>query len=112
MSFGDAIKVCLTKYVDFNGRASRSELWWFFLFSCLAAFVAAILDETLLLLVYLGLLLPTLAVEVRRLHDLNKSGWWILLAFVPIGNIVVFVWFCMRGTVGDNRFGPDTVVAK
>lgn len=112
MSFVDAIKTCLSKYADFKGRASRSEMWFFFLFYILAAVVASVVSEALAALVYLGLLLPTLAVEIRRLHDLDKSGWWILLAFVPIGNIVVFVWFCMRGTVGDNRFGADTVVAK
>lgn len=58
-------------------------------------------------LVGLALLLPSLAVGVRRFHDMNRTGWWLLLAFTGIGTIIVFFWFMVKGTVGPNRFGPD-----
>ena len=90
MSFIESVETCLKKYADFNGRASRSEYWWFFLFNFLIITVGSIADAILLgtepgstgiiqILVSLGLLLPGLAVGARRLHDINKSGWWQLL---------------------------------
>ena len=90
MSCIESVETCLKKYADFNGRASRSEYWWFFLFNFLIVTVGAIADTILLgtassdagiiqILVSLGLLLPGLAVGARRLHDINKSGWWQLL---------------------------------
>ena len=73
--------------------------------------VVSILDTTnglIVILVYLGLLIPMLSVQVRRLHDINRSGWWILIAFVPlVGAILLLVWHCSKGTQGDNRFGID-----
>lgn len=82
MNFTDAIKVCFSKYVDFNGRASRSEYWWFFLFCFLCSIVLGVVSETLSTIFSLATLLPTFAVGARRLHDINKSGWlqliWIL----------------------------------
>jgi uncharacterized membrane protein YhaH (DUF805 family) len=62
-------------------------------------------------LVGLGLLLPNIAVSIRRLHDLDRTGWWFLLVITVIGTIVLFVWSCMRGTIGPNRFGPDPLAA-
>ena len=90
MSFVQSVETCLKKYADFSGRASRSEYWWFFLFNILMGAVGSIADRILLgtepdstgiitTLVALGLLLPSLAVGARRLHDINKSGWWQLL---------------------------------
>ena len=90
MSFVQSVETCLKKYADFSGRASRSEYWWFFLFNFLMSTVGSIADRILLgtepdstgiiaTLVTLGLLLPSLAVGARRLHDINKSGWWQLL---------------------------------
>ncbi|MBK15379.1 MAG: DUF805 domain-containing protein [Chloroflexi bacterium] len=90
MSFVQSVETCLKKYADFSGRASRSEYWWFFLFNILMGAVGSIADIILLgeevgstgiiqSLVTLGLLLPGLAVGARRLHDINKSGWWQLL---------------------------------
>jgi len=107
MKFEESIKVCFSKYSDFNGRASRSELWWFNLFFGVVLNLVALINIFLMIVVYLGFLLPLIAVCIRRLHDLDKSGWWYLLAIVPIANILLLVWFCMRGTVGDNRFGSD-----
>jgi uncharacterized membrane protein YhaH (DUF805 family) len=103
--FVDAIKVCLQKYADFNGRATRPEYWWFVLFNFvlgLVLFWAPILS----IIVSLALLLPSVAVAIRRLHDIDKSGWWLLLVFVPlIGLIALIIFFCQRGTEGRNRFG-------
>jgi uncharacterized membrane protein YhaH (DUF805 family) len=112
MGFGEAISSVLGKYVGFSGRAPRSEYWYWILFYVIVLVVAIVIDKILgfpivQAIVSLGLLLPSLAVAIRRLHDLDRSGWWMLLCFVPIANIVLIVWFCMRGTMGPNRFGPD-----
>ena len=111
MNFIDAIKAGFSGYFDFRGRSSRSEYWWFLLFVMVVNLVVSILDTTnglIVILVYLGLLIPMLSVQVRRLHDINRSGWWILIAFVPlVGAILLIVWHCSKGTQGDNRFGMD-----
>lgn len=91
MSFGKSISTCFSKYVTFSGRASRSEYWWFALFNFLVSFVAGFLDEAIgvsviSVIVSLALLLPGLAVAVRRCHDSNHSGWWLLC---PIYNLVL-----------------------
>ncbi len=105
VSFVDAVKICLTKYIDFSGRASRSEFWWFFLF-CVVANVLTGWIQYVGPLVSLALLLPSIAVGVRRLHDTDRAGWWYLLVFVPlIGFIVLIVFWCQQGTQGRNRFG-------
>jgi uncharacterized membrane protein YhaH (DUF805 family) len=66
------------------------------------------------IIVVLGLLLPSLTLSFRRLHDRNKSAWWLLLCLIPlIGAIIIFIWtYCLRGTMGDNRFGPDPLARK
>ena len=107
MTFTESIQTCLNKYANFNGRASRSELWWFDLFFCLVIIVAGMINEDLVWLAYLILFLPLIAVCIRRLHDKDKSGWWYLLGLGPLAGIVLLVWFCQRGTVGSNRFGAD-----
>ena len=109
MSFVDAINSCFRQYVGFSGRASRSEFWWFMLFGFLVGAAASIVDprNTIGGLISLALLLPTLAVSARRLHDTGRSGWWLLIALVPIaGLIVLIVFFVMRGDPGVNRHGP------
>jgi uncharacterized membrane protein YhaH (DUF805 family) len=118
VNFPTAVKLCLSKYVSFRGRAPRSEFWYFQLFACLvfAAFVALLLvaPETsravgiASCLTCVALFLPGLAVGVRRLQDRNRSKWHFFWFCVPyVGGLVVFIWFCMPGSVGDNRFGPD-----
>ena len=118
-TFGGSISMCFSKYVDFQGRAPRAEYWWFALFTVLVNVVFSILARVLgseaieLLggLVSIALFLPTLAVGVRRLHDTDRSGWWLLLELVPlVGWIFLLVWFCSRGTRGDNRFGAENGV--
>lgn len=112
MSFTEAIRSCFRQYVGFSGRAPRSEFWYFQLFAVLLGIGAAILDPTGVIgaLVSLALLLPSLAVSVRRLHDTNRSGWWILIALIPlIGIIILIVWWVSQGERQANRFGSPPV---
>ncbi|MDZ5663501.1 DUF805 domain-containing protein [Nocardioides sp. S-58] len=119
MDFMTAVRTCLSKYVDFSGRARRSEYWYFALFNFLVGIVTSILDAILgtgyddstgglfNTLGALALLLPSLAVGVRRLHDTGRSGWWILLGLIPlIGWIILIVWFC-TDSKPDNQWGPN-----
>jgi uncharacterized membrane protein YhaH (DUF805 family) len=122
MSFQDAVKTVFSKYATFSGRARRSEYWWFVLFAVLVQFVTYIIDFVLFgggrtpitTIASLAMLLPGLAVTVRRLHDIDKSGWWIFLDLVPfVGAIVLIVWFCGEGTPGPNKFGePQSALAS
>jgi len=117
MGFGEAIGACLSKYATFSGRARRSEYWFFVLFQVLANIVANIVDHAidanlLSILVDLVLILPSLAVAVRRLHDIDKSGWWLLVGLIPlVGWVFIIIWACTKGTLGPNRFGPDPLPA-
>jgi uncharacterized membrane protein YhaH (DUF805 family) len=103
----------LRQYVDFAGRARRKEYWMFTLVNVIIALVLAILDNVLttgiLGLVYsLAVLLPSLAVGVRRLHDTGRSGWWLLISLIPlIGAIVLVVFFATDGEPQPNAYGPD-----
>ena len=113
MSFVDAIKICFTKYVDFNGRARRSEYWYWTVFNIVLSTVAgAIANVTgataISTIVSLALLLPSLAVAVRRLHDIGKSWAYILFGLIPlVGWIILLVWYAKEGDAGDNAFGSD-----
>lgn len=128
MDFSTAVrKVLQENYANFQGRAPRSEYWWFFLFviiadiaiSILAAILGAVLGDTgamigsLISIVFaLAIIVPALAVTVRRLHDLDRSGWWIFISLVPIiGPILLIIWYCTKGSVGQNRFGNDPLGA-
>jgi uncharacterized membrane protein YhaH (DUF805 family) len=100
----------LKKYAEFTGRASRAEYWLFFLFNFIVTLVASLVGgESLLLpLVWLGLFIPNIAVGVRRLHDINMSGWWLLINLIPFLGALVFLVFCLiPGTVGENSYGDD-----
>ena len=112
MNFVDAIKSGFNNYVTFSGRAARSEFWFWMLFSFVANIAAGIVDAVIGLgfvglVVSLALLLPGLAVSARRLHDLDRTGWWLLIGLTIIGIILLLVWDCMKGTTGPNRFGAD-----
>jgi len=134
MGFKEAIDSVLKQnYANFQGRAARSEYWFFALF---VGIIAVVLTGLLMLgmnfqtgeitglgyviiailvVFYLGVLIPSIAVAVRRLHDRNMSGWWylgfIVLSAIPfvgiVASIAMLVIFCLKGTDGDNRFGPD-----
>lgn len=112
MGFADAIKSGFNKYVTFEGRAARWEFWYWMLFAFIANIVAGIVDDVLGLglvglLVSLALLLPGIAVSVRRLHDIDRTGWWVLISLTIIGIVLLIVWNCTKGTTGPNRFGAD-----
>ena len=116
MTFTDAVRICFQKYVSIEGRARRSEYWWFFLFMILMSFVLSTVDSiifgpdfgVLAPLFGLGVLLPAICVAVRRLHDRDMTGWWVLLYFIPLfGSLILLVLYALPGTDGPNRFGPD-----
>lgn len=110
----------LQKYGVFSGRARRAEYWYFILFYLIVVSALEIITLPLAghgpnkLLTFLsavvvfGLVLPGLAVTVRRLHDTDRSGWWFLITFIPVvGSVILLVFLIGKGTVGDNRYGPD-----
>ena len=107
MNFGQAISVCLGKYVDFSGRAARPEFWWFFLFQILVSIVASFLGDMVSSLVSLALLLPALAVGARRLHDIGKSGWWQLIMLTVIGLLVLIYWWVQPSSEGSNQHDKE-----
>ena len=122
MSFVDAIKSGFSKYVTFSGRAYRSEYWYWVLFVVIASLVALTLDSAILGyspsgaspitgIFDLVTFLTSLALAARRLHDMDRTAWWLLIAFTGIGSILLIIWFCFRGTQGPNRFGPDLTPA-
>lgn len=101
-------------YADFSGRANRKQFWLYALWLCVVYIVIGILSSALgekagtvlSALVGLALLVPNLALTVRRLHDTDRSGWWILITFLPlIGGLILFVFELLPGTPGENRFG-------
>ena len=109
MDMSQSIKTCFAKYIEFNGRASRSEYWWFFLFVFLMGFASSFFGQTTNAIVSLLLLLPYLAVLIRRLHDINRTGWWVLIGFVPLIGFIVLVCFAvMEGSKEENIYGAPT----
>ena len=110
MNFVDAIKTCLSKYATFQGQASRSEFWWFFLFQILVSLAALMVSERFGNLVNLALLLPALAVGTRRLHDIGRSGWWQLLMLTGIGILVLLYWWVQPSRSG-NDYAPTEYAA-
>lgn len=101
----------LKHYVDFEGRVGRQEFWMFVLFSILIQVALDIVGLDLIAsLVSLLILLPSLAIGARRLHDIGKSGWWQLLGFIPvIGWIILIVWLAQKTDVADNQYGKPAV---
>ncbi len=106
-------KVVLENYVNFTGRARRAEFWWYFLANVIISIVLNVIDLAigfqLLTLIYsLAVLLPGIAVGIRRLHDTGKSGWWLLIALIPlVGIIVLIVFWATDGEPGPNQYGPS-----
>jgi uncharacterized membrane protein YhaH (DUF805 family) len=108
------IDVVTKKYATFTGRAHRTEYWMFVLVYIVIAIVVSVVDGILKTggilggLLGLALLVPSIAVAVRRLHDTSRTGWWVLIALVPvIGFIVALVFMCLDGTPGSNEYGPN-----
>lgn len=121
MNFINAVKSYFVRWNDFKTRSSRSEYWWATLFSTLVNLVSQLVNEAitsnpsalsltiaiLVLILLIFMMIASLALVIRRLHDLDKSGWWYLLIFTIIGIIPLIIWFCSKGTEGQNRFGEN-----
>ncbi len=106
MTFADSIKLCFSKYADFNGRAKRPEFWWFVLFIFLVSMGPGIASDILSGIFGLATLVPSLAAGARRLHDTNRSGWFQLIGIIPvIGWIILIVFLAQEGESADNEYG-------
>ena len=123
MDFQTSIKICFNKFAVFSGRASRSEFWFFVLFGFLGGIIAAIIDVMILgypfeengpinLIFSVALIVPSISVAARRLHDINKSGWWQLLWVTIIGGILLIIWHATEGDNKKNKFGPPIKFKK
>ncbi len=125
MSFGQAVSSFFSNYANFQGRTRRSGYWWVVLFLVVISAVLWFVDLQLFaglwpqdlldqgsgpisIVFGLAIIVPVIALGVRRLHDTNRSGWWVLLGFIPlIGSIVLFVFYVLDSTPGDNQYGPN-----
>jgi len=127
MSFTEAIQAVWSKYAILQGRATRPEFWWWALFVMLLNVATGIIDRTIIgpalgfgmhdmtagqplsLIVALVMIIPGLCVTVRRFHDIDRSGWWLLIIFIPIIGVLVYLfWVTRPSTDGDNRFRPPS----
>ena len=113
MTFAEAVRSGFDHYVKFDGRASRPAFWWWFLFGVLVGIGASIIDAifgsfgVVSGLAALALLLPNLSVAIRRIHDTDHSGWWILIGLIPIiGFIVLLIFYLRESDPGENQYGP------
>lgn len=111
MNFTTAVKTVFRKYVDWNGRASRSEYWWWALFSVIVSLITQFIDGAAGIIALnplwsLVTLLPSIFVATRRLHDHGRSGWWQLIALTGIGIFVLLYWYIIEGNKGENAYGP------
>ncbi|NDY55401.1 DUF805 domain-containing protein [Desulfovibrio sulfodismutans] len=117
MDFMTSLSTCLRKYATFSGRASRAEFWYFTLAVWLLSILAMVLDQALfgsgstensimpLTSVFqVVVFLPVLSVSVRRLHDVNRSGWWYLIALTGVGFLLLLYWFVKKGADGENAY--------
>tara|TARA_B100001996_G_scaffold222294_1_gene170927 strand:+ start:116 stop:487 length:372 start_codon:yes stop_codon:yes gene_type:complete len=116
MDFQTSIKTCFNKYTVFSGRASRSEFWYFALFGFLGSLIASVLDVMILgyswesygplyIIFEIVIFIPSISVGARRLHDIDRSGWWQLIAITIIGIILLIVWWATKGTNKKNKHG-------
>ena len=124
MDLQTSIKTCFNKYADFSGRALRSEFWFFCLFTFLGGIITVIIDVIILgysvesygpinLIFSVGVLLPSFAVTTRRLHDINRSGWWQLLYITIIGIVLLVIWCATEGENKKNKYGsPIKIKSK
>lgn len=123
VSFSQAVRMAFDSYCRFQGRSSRSEYWWWVLFTFILGSALSLLELLLGFsptaaqatngLLSLALLLPGLGLSVRRLHDINKSGWWILLGLIPVvGAIVLIIWFAQNSQMQENQYGPVPNMAR
>jgi uncharacterized membrane protein YhaH (DUF805 family) len=109
MNFQESVRVCLTKYAVFEGRATRSEYWWFFLFIVVVGLAISMLSATLSGLFSLATVLPSIAAATRRLHDTNRSGWWQLIVLLPVVGLIVLIVFLAQE--GKSSTAPSGSIA-
>jgi uncharacterized membrane protein YhaH (DUF805 family) len=108
MNLLQAVISCLQKYIGFGGRASRAEYWWYMLFYIVLSIVAQLINDKLASVVYFSLMLPTVAVGMRRLHDIGKSGWYMLIWLVAvIGWVIMIYWAVQPGQPNTNQYGQE-----
>lgn len=127
INFGKAISICFQKFAQFSGRATKSEFWYFYLFCMLPGilgwllklaleeyyhlfgdyFYISIIIDVFILIINFILFIPVLSVSIRRLHDINKSGWNILWILLPFIGIIILLIFWLKGSDGDNQYGPS-----
>ena len=117
VSFATAVQLGFSRFLDFRGRSTRAEYWWFSLFIVIGSVITSLVDGILgtggpnggLIEVLFSLitLIPSLSLGVRRLHDINRTGWWLLIYFTIVGIILVIVWAIKQGDEGLNRYGTD-----
>ncbi len=113
MNIMQAVSSVYRQYVGFSGRASRSEFWWFWLFYVIVYIVLSVIGgygsstaTALVGLFAIGSLLPSLAVAARRLHDIGRSGWWLLIGIIPIVDLVLLWWYIQPSNAEANKYGP------
>ena len=116
MTFSESVSTCFSKYFVFKGRASRSEYWWFQLIVT-PSFVISDFTETDISYLFLGIalvtLIPAISVGVRRLHDTNRSGFFLLIGFIPfIGGLILLFFLIPEGTKGKNKYGANPLVKR
>jgi len=108
MNFIESIQTCYKKFFDFSGRASKSEYWWFQLYNAIIYVLSFVFQGDLVLLLSILIivnLIPVYAVGVRRIHDSDKSGWFVLISLIPLIGLYLFVLLLQDGSKGKNRFG-------
>ena len=113
MNFTQSISFCFSNYANFNGRGRRSEYWWFYLFTWMLAVGGSVLDFTttgygygfLYWMTAIATFIPAIAAGARRLHDVNKSGWWQLISLTIIGILPLVIWMATEGTKKKNLYG-------
>ena len=105
MTFTESIQTCFKKYADFNGRATKSEFWWWTLFVVLISIGGQLIGDIPGAIVSLGTLLPCLAVSSRRLHDIYRSGWWQLIGFIPLIGWAIMIYWCVQDSTSQNAYG-------
>ena len=113
MGMGEAVQSGFQHFVNWKGRASRPAFWWFFLFYVITLVVTGIIDQLigtgiLYIIAAVAFILPLLSVQVRRLHDTGRTGWWWWIGIIPIvGTIVLIVFYLLASEEGENQYGPN-----
>ena len=105
ISFGKAVKMFFKHYADFQSRSCRSEFWWCFLFQFLVSMLLGVIFPPLTSIWFLVILIPNFAINVRRLHDIGKSGWWVLIVFIPLAGLITILIFSCTPSKEPNKWG-------